>query len=122
MAEPDRRNSVYRWFKHLQKDGCYVTGYVIMPNHFHVMLHLSHSGTSLNKLVGECKRFMAYDIIQQLRQQAKTALLELLQRGVKRKEKHIGKLHQVFRPSFDARFCHSERMVEQKLDYIHQSG
>jgi hypothetical protein len=41
--------------------------------------------------------------------------------GVQKKEKFIGKLHQVFRPSFDARFCHSEWMLEQKLDYIHHN-
>jgi hypothetical protein len=58
---------VYRWFEHLKLNGCHVTGYVIMPNHFHVLLYPTHSGTSLNKLIGEGKRFMAYDIVRNRR-------------------------------------------------------
>ena len=36
-------------------------------------------------------------------------------------EKLVGKKHQVFRLSFDARVCYDEKMVEQKLDYIHHN-
>lgn len=92
-----------------------------MPNHFHVLLYLSHSGTSLNKMIGECKRFMAYDIVSGLKREGKDGLLNNLMKGVQKKEKFIGKLHQVFRPSFDARFCHSKWMLEQKLEYIHHN-
>jgi REP element-mobilizing transposase RayT len=113
--------SVYRWFNYLKNDGCYVVGYVIMPNHFHVLLFLSHTGTSLNTLVGECKRFMAYDIVSGLRKQGKESLLWELQDGVQKKEKLRGKIHQIFKPSFDARQCFDEKMIEQKLDYIHHN-
>ena len=41
--------------------------------------------------------------------------------GVEKKERLIGKLHQVFRLSFDARKCFSEKMIEQKLEYIHHN-
>ena len=70
-------DAAYRWFEHLKSDGCHVVGYVIMPNHFHVLLYPTHTGTSINKMIGECKRFMAYDIVQSLRCQGKKALLEL---------------------------------------------
>jgi hypothetical protein len=33
----------------------------------------------------------------------------------------VEKIHQVFRLSFDARICANEKMVEQKLDYIHHN-
>src|SRR5687767_10869638 len=69
VEEAHAYKSVYRWFAHLKKDGCLITGYVIMPNHFHVLLFPPHSGTSLNLLVGECKRFMAYDIVNSLKRQ-----------------------------------------------------
>jgi hypothetical protein len=114
-------HSVYRWFEYLKKDGCHVLGYVIMPNHFHVLLYPTHSGTSLNRMVGSGKRFMAYDIVNSLERSNKIDLLEQLRWGVQRKEKLKGKLHQVFRLSFDARKCFSEKMVEQKLDYIHHN-
>jgi hypothetical protein len=47
--------------------------------------------------------------------------LEKLEAGVRPKEKVKGKLHQVFRLSFDARVCLSEKMVWQKLNYIHRN-
>ncbi len=113
--------SVYRWFKHLKNDGRLVVGYVIMPNHFHVLLFPTHTGTSLNKLVGDGKRFMAYDIVNSLKKQGKETILHGLKQGVEKKEKLSGKKHQVFRISFDARKCFSEKMIEQKLDYIHHN-
>jgi REP element-mobilizing transposase RayT len=119
--ESNAYHSVYKWFDHLIKDGCFVVGYVIMPNHLHVLLYPSHSGTSLNKLVGEGKRFMAYSIVSGLKKAGKTALLKEMEEGVEPKEKRIGKKHQVFRLSFDARICYNEAMVEQKLDYIHHN-
>ena len=121
FQEAQAYHSVYRWFNHLKNDGCLVVGYVIMPNHFHALLYLSHSGTSLNKLVGEGKRFMAYDIVNGLKRSGKDDILKILQEGVEKKEKLRGKIHQVFRLSFDARMCHSEEMVKQKLDYIHHN-
>ena len=62
-----------------------------MPNHFHVLLFLSHTGTALNTLVGECKRFMAYDIVGSLRRQGKESLLQQLQSGVQKREKVVAK-------------------------------
>lgn len=121
FEESKAYHSVYRWFQHLRNDGCQLTGYVIMPNHFHVLLFPTHSGTSVNKMVGEGKRFMAYDIVNSIKKSGNKILLKELQNGVERKEKLKGKKHQVFRSSFDARLCYSEKMVEQKLDYIHHN-
>jgi REP element-mobilizing transposase RayT len=121
IEEANAYGAVYRWFEHLKKDRCLVVGYVIMPNHFHVLLYPTHSGTSINKMVGECKRFMAYDIVQSLKKQNKHELLTELAAGVQPQEKRKGKLHQVFRLSFDARKCLTEKMVWQKLDYIHKN-
>lgn len=121
IEEANAYQSVYRWFDYLKNDGCRVIGYVIMPNHFHVMLYPTHTGTSINKMVGECKRFMAYDIVQSLKKSGKTGVLERLAAGVQPRERFKGKLHQVFRLSFDARKCLDEKMVWQKLDYMHRN-
>ena len=112
---------VYKWFDHLKNDGCLLVGYVIMPNHFHVLLYPTHTGTSLNKIVGDGKRFMAYGIVNGLKKQGKTKLLDEVANGVEAGEKRRGKKHQVFKLSFDARRCFDERMIEQKLDYIHHN-
>ena len=75
----------------------------------------------MSTLVGTGKRFLAYDIVNSLKNQGKESLLQVLQDGVQKKEKLKGKLHQVFRLSFDARQCIDEKMIEQKLDYIHHN-
>jgi len=64
---------------------------------------------------------MAYDIVNSLQKQNKHLLLEKMQMGVQRKELMKGKKHQVFRLSFDARKCFTEKMLLQKLDYIHHN-
>jgi REP element-mobilizing transposase RayT len=114
-------SSVFRWFNHLKNDGCALTGYVIMPNHIHVLLYPTHSGTSISQMIGEGKRFLAYDIVNSIKKSGNDSLLLQLQEGVEYKEKLKGKLHQVFRLSFDAKICFNEKMVEQKLDYIHHN-
>jgi hypothetical protein len=64
---------------------------------------------------------MAYEIVGSLKKQGKNSILRQLEEGVQRNEKRRGKLHPVFRLSFDARQCFSEEMAEQKLDYIHHN-
>lgn len=112
-------DAVYNGFDHLKARGCFVLGYVILPNHLHVLLYPTHG--SLNTLVGNTKRFMAYEMVRRLEQRERYALLKELEQGVPPRERKKGKKHQVFRLSFDARLCFDERMVEQKLDYIHHN-
>jgi len=82
-----------------------------MPNHFHVLLFPTHAGTSLDKIIGDGKRFMAYDIVNKLKAQQKESILAILREGVDRNEKRKGKLHQVFHLSFDARKCYDLKMI-----------
>ena len=63
----------------------------------------------------------AYDFVNSLKRQGKESLLQELQFAVQRKEKLKGKIHQVFKSSFDAKQCFDEPMVEQKLEYIHHN-
>jgi REP element-mobilizing transposase RayT len=114
-------NSVYRWFEYLKRDECKLIGYVIMPNHFHVMLFPTHEGTSINQMIGECKRFMAYDIVSTLKKQGKEELLRVLRAGVRPGEKLIRKNHQIFKTSFYYKPCYDEKAVEDQLDYIHHN-
>lgn len=49
------------------------------------------------------KWVMVNNIVSALKKQGKTELLEIIAKGVQKKEKHIGKRHQIFKPSFGAR-------------------
>jgi REP element-mobilizing transposase RayT len=66
FKEADAYDTVYKWFDHLYKNNIYVTGYVIMPNHVHVLLCLPEMPKTLNTLIGNSKRFIAYEIIKRL--------------------------------------------------------
>jgi len=112
-------SSVYKWFDHLYEKGGSVIGYVIMPNHLHVLLHLPLQLKSVNTITGNAKRFMAYAIIKSLEQDGQETLLQELQDGVKQRERKKGQRHRVFEESFDAKECFSLAFIEQKLTYMH---
>ena len=42
-----------------------------MPNHFHAILYFPQSGYDLNKIIGNGKRFIAYEIIERLKNKKK---------------------------------------------------
>jgi REP element-mobilizing transposase RayT len=65
-------DAVYKWFDNLSKTNIRVTGYVIMPNHLHVLLYFSQMPKSFNTIVGNAKRFLAYEIIKRLEIKKKT--------------------------------------------------
>src|SRR5579871_3695262 len=58
---------VYDWFNYLRnKKIAEVIAYVIMPNHVHAIIQLIEPDNSLNKIVSNGKRFIAYAIIDRL--------------------------------------------------------
>jgi hypothetical protein len=88
----------------------------------HALLHIPENFSStINRIVGAGKRFMAYEIIVRLKQQNDLPLLTKLADAVPYSEREKGKLHQVFEPSFDAKRCETEKFLLQKLDYIHHN-
>jgi REP element-mobilizing transposase RayT len=122
IAEADAYYAVYTWFDYLKAQGHHIVAYVIMPNHLHLMLAFRNTlGKSINAIIGNGKRFMAYQIVKQLKAWNKTALLKKLQRKVLMQEKLRGKVHEIFKRSFDWRECVSKRFTLQKLNYIHNN-
>ncbi len=112
----------YNWFKYLNEKHTLTLGFVIMPNHFHGLLHVKKSSSkTINQIIANAKRFLAYEIVKRLIQLEKHQLLHYLKNEVPVNEQSKGKLHQVFMPSFDAKPCHSLKMLETKLEYIHSN-
>ena len=112
---------VYKWFDYLYTQNIRIAGYVIMPNHVHVMLYFPEMKKSLNTVIGNGKRLMAYEMIQRLEVSNESELLQRLSAGVKEREKKKGQLHKVFEDSFDAKKCMSTDFIYQKLDYMHHN-
>jgi len=114
--------AVYKWFDCLKGAGHFILGYVIMPNHLHALLAFRHTqGKTINYIVGNGKRFMAYEIVSRLKAKHQNDLLEKLASMVNLTEQRRGKLHEVFEPSFDWKECESIEFIEQKLSYIHEN-
>lgn len=112
---------VYKWFVYLQQQGHYIVGYVIMPNHLHVIIAFRNCNKSLNNIVGNGKRFLAYGIIKRLEGMSNKQILQHLSDAVSDKEKERNKKHEVWEPSFDWKECRTNAFILQKLDYMHDN-
>lgn len=112
---------VYKWFDYLKQQGHYISGYVIMPNHLHALIAFLHSDKSINSIVGDGKRFMAYEIVKRLKANGHVDVLHKLTEAVSNRENKRGKLHEVFQPSFDWKECRSTKFINQKLGYMHDN-
>ena len=111
---------VYNWFGLLKEVKTDIVAYVIMPNHLHCILHFPGADFDLNKVIGNAKRFMAYEIVKRLKEN-EIKILELLEAAVTEREKKKGQLHKVFINPFDAKPIFSDKFLIQKLDYIHHN-
>lgn len=90
-----------------------------MRLHFNMATPLRNA--NLNTLVSNGKRFMAYEIVERLKNSKHDHLLKQLENEVTHSDKKSRKLHQVFKPSFDTRLILDEKMLFQKMDYIHHN-
>jgi REP element-mobilizing transposase RayT len=76
IAESAAYPSFDKWFSLLAAKHIQLLGYVIMPDHFHAILGFTDQTTiSLNALIANAKRFLAYDIIKRLELLEKKQLL-----------------------------------------------
>jgi len=112
---------VYSWFDYLKKQNHRIAGYVIMPNHLHALIDFSATAKKINTIIGDGKRFMAYEIIKRMKQAGKTDVLMVLEKGVAAKSKEKGKLHEVWEESFDWKICERAEFAYQKLIYMHSN-
>ncbi len=72
-----------------------------------------------NKIIGNGKRFLAYEIVKRLKETGNHIILKQLSEAVEVTDKKRGKLHEVFEDSFDIKECMTEKFIRQKLNYIH---
>ena len=72
-------------------------------------------GYNLNKIIGNAKRFMAYEIIKRLEKMKRGDLLEYLFDAVTKREKKKMQRHKVFEESFDAKGISNEKFFNSKI-------
>jgi REP element-mobilizing transposase RayT len=118
FEQTDSYQLVYDWLDLIRGKGALVHGYVIMPNHVHVLLSVQR-GVNLNQLFSNGKRFIAYAILKKLRRNDDQTTLDRLKQEVTNSNGSKRIVHKAFRLSTDFRECLTEKFTQQKLDYIH---
>ena len=110
---------VFKWFNHMKTSyGNKLHGYVIMPNHLHLLLYISRTSPKLSTLIQNGKRFLAYGIVDYLKADGKTDLLSYFQKYADKK--HNAK-HKIFEPRYDSLLIQSDKFFYEKLNYIHNN-
>jgi REP element-mobilizing transposase RayT len=112
---------IYKQLDKLKDEGHHVIGYVIMPDHLHLVVRFNECGVKINTRIGNLKRFLAYDIIWRLEKMNKIGILGILRSKVSEKDRTRRQEHRVFERSFDIKECFSLWFLHQKLNYIHNN-
>jgi hypothetical protein len=68
-----------------------------MPNHVHALIYFPEMKKSLNTIIGNAKRFMAYEIIKRLEGRKNLAMLEELYAGEGKRAEERSKAQSVRR-------------------------
>jgi REP element-mobilizing transposase RayT len=121
IERSDGYDAVYNFFRVLKTNGHSLCGYVIMPNHIHMLLYYSGQGKNLNLAIGNGKRFMAYEMLKNLQRKNHHDLLNILEKDVQSKARQKGQRHCFWKDSFEVKECRTEKFLLQKLHYLHNN-
>jgi REP element-mobilizing transposase RayT len=114
-------DKIYDWLNLLVDRKHQVLGFVILPNHIHLLIYVQKGKDSINSILSNGKRFLAYEVVKRLEDTRQSELLDRLASYVSEEERKRNKKHRVFEPSSDIKPCYSEKFIEQKLTYIHHN-
>ncbi len=92
-----------------------------MPNHVHALISFKETGQSINTIIGNGKRFMAYEIVERLKNAKEIDMLRYLEEAVEPGRQANKKQHELWELSFDWKECISRKFIQQKLDYMHMN-
>ena len=115
----DLYDEIYKWFNILVGRQHQIAGFVIMPNHLHLLIHIAQGADSINTILANGKRFLAYEIVKRLEKHGHEDILSILASRVTPEERKRKKKHRVFEVSSDIKPCYTEKFLLQKLEYIH---
>jgi len=92
-----------------------VYSYVILDNHFHLIV----SAPDLSNVMRSLKRYTASKIIAELKQQAKTEILDKLHNN--KKGYKLQSSYQLWQEGFHPQLISNLIIMRQKIDYIHNN-
>jgi REP element-mobilizing transposase RayT len=110
---------VYKWFDYLiDKYQNKIYGYVIMPNHIHLLLKVVETSPNVPLLIQNAKRFLAYQLVELLAQDEEKELLQFFADNARRKS---GAKHKLFQDRYDSLLIDTPKFFLEKLNYIHKN-
>jgi REP element-mobilizing transposase RayT len=110
---------IYKWFDYVKNNyGNEINGYVIMPNHIHILMKISGNSPALSILIMNAKRFLAYEIIKFLKDTGDQENLNFFHSRARIKD-HAK--HKIFEDGYDSQIIQSRKFLLQKLNYIHNN-
>ena len=68
-----------------------------MPNHVHTVIAFRYTDKNINTIIGDGKRFIAYEMVKRLKELKQADLLLQLSKRVSASDKKKGKLHDVWK-------------------------
>ena len=101
-----------------QKCDIQVHGFVIMPNHLHILLTVGHE-VSVSQFMGRMKEYSAKEIVNWCLNNKETSLLTVFSTAAK--ESKRGHKYQVWQKLFDNVVIIREDDLLIKLNYIHNN-
>jgi len=81
-----------------------------MPSYVLAIIAFSNSSKSINSIISNGKRFMAYDFIKKLTDQHQHLILQDLSSALNNTKRKEGKRHNVFETSLDWKECRTEKI------------
>ena len=110
---------VYKWFDYIkEKYGNKIHGYAIMPNHIHCLIYITDKSPKVSKLIQNAKRFLAYQIVEYLKEDNRIELLNFFKENAESKK---GAKHKIFEDNYDSLIVQSLKFFLEKLNYIHNN-
>ncbi len=103
---------------YVQKFGAGLHGFVIMPNHVHLLLSMGDNGT-VSQLMGQMKEYSAKQIIEWCKENGRERLLAIFEESAKKyRQAHR---YQVWQHRFDDLLIENEKTFLIKMNYIHNN-
>jgi REP element-mobilizing transposase RayT len=95
-----------------------VVGYVIMPSHFHWIVELNPNLGTISDIMRDLKKYSAWDLMEALEQDRRKELADLFSVG---SQSFPNQKRKFWMPRFDDQVIRDEKMMQTKLDYIHEN-
>jgi putative transposase len=100
-----------------ENKGLLVFGYVVMPNHLHL---IAGSQQDLHALMRDFKRFTSRQIHDRLKEDGRATILEWLRRATQSARMLRGDIG-LWQDGFHPQAISSDALFEQKLRYLHEN-